>query len=112
MASLHMRTWFNALPSGHRGGAASFGRLEFTRSPTWKKARGGAGSAGTPYALAKDGLPRERNSRPPDARALSLEGVRGQAPLLLGPPEDSQMKKGSPVVGDRAPRRIGTVGEG
>jgi hypothetical protein len=45
----------------------------------WKKARSGAGSSGSPHALAKDGLPRALKERPPDGARLRLEGVRGQA---------------------------------
>ena len=63
------------------------GGLGSRGGPAWKRARGGAGLAGTPHALAKDGLPRERNSRPPDAGALlysALEGKVGQRLLLTG----------------------------
>jgi len=50
MAGLHMRTWLHALPPEHHALAASSGWVPWD-SPL-HKTRDGAGSAGSPYALA------------------------------------------------------------
>ena len=65
-----MRTWSYVLPPGHHALEASIERLP-PRTARREKARHGAGSAGPPYALAKEtGCP-EGNSARRTARALA-----------------------------------------
>ena len=54
MASLHMRTWFNALPRPHRAEAASFGTDLIANSPSRKKRVPVPVTSGTPHALANE----------------------------------------------------------
>jgi hypothetical protein len=78
MASLHMRTWSNALPPAHHAEAASLEQLISRDSPPCERARRGAGSSGSPYALAKKtGCPEGITARR-TARAVARRGAGGK----------------------------------
>ncbi|HKP33175.1 MAG TPA: hypothetical protein VJT70_00155, partial [Sphingomicrobium sp.] len=73
----NMRTWFNALPARAHPETASCLRLRCGQ-PHDKKRVPAPAIPGSPYALAKDGLP-GGDRRPPDGARLSLEALGGQA---------------------------------